>query len=77
MNGAASTHPSSHVAVNAAQYERLTPHRKVLITLVLSVCSFLAPTSSTTILSAIAELARTSNSTGTTINLSTEGKGRD
>lgn len=70
MNGAASTHPSSHIEINAAQYERFTPHRKILITAVLSVCSFLAPISSTTILSAIPEVAATFHTTGTIINLS-------
>jgi Major Facilitator Superfamily len=70
IHAAASTHPSSHIEVNAAQYERFTPHRKVLITIVLSVCSFLAPISSTTILSAIPEVAATFNTTGTIINVS-------
>ena len=70
MHGAASTHPSSHIEVNAAQYERFTPHRKVLITVVLSVCSFLAPISSTTILSAIPEVAQTYHTSGTIINVS-------
>lgn len=70
MHGAASTHPSSHIEVNAAQYERFAPRRKILITVVLSVCSLLAPISSTTILSAIPEVAATYNTTGTIINVS-------
>jgi len=61
---------SSHVEVNAAQYERFTEHRKIIITAVLSLCGFLAPISSTTILSAIPEVAATYNTTGTIINLS-------
>ena len=64
------TNASSYVETNAAQYERFSPHRKMLITAVLSFCGFLAPISSTTILSAIPEVAATYNTTGTIINIS-------
>ncbi|OAP59372.1 hypothetical protein AYL99_06670 [Fonsecaea erecta] len=64
------SHGSSFVEVNAAQYERFSERRKVVITCVLSLCGFLAPISSTTILSAIPEVAATYNTDGTIINLS-------
>ncbi len=66
LHGAA----SHHVEADAAQYERFSPHRKVIITTVISVCGFLAPISSTTILAAIPEVAATYHSTGSIINLS-------
>jgi hypothetical protein len=50
-------------------YNRIPPHRKVIITCVLAVCGFLAPVSSTTVLSAIPEVAATFNTTGSIINL--------
>ncbi|KAF7353869.1 Major facilitator superfamily transporter protein [Mycena venus] len=50
-------------------YDRLPPHRKVIITCVLAICGFLAPMSSTTVLSAIPEVAGTFNTTGAIINL--------
>ncbi|KAK5464566.1 hypothetical protein LTS15_001128 [Exophiala xenobiotica] len=61
---------SSYIEINAAQYERFTPRRKLLITCVLSLCGFLAPISSTTILSAIPEVATTYHTSGTVINVS-------
>ncbi|KAJ7700756.1 MFS transporter [Mycena rosella] len=51
-------------------YDRIPPHRKSIITCILAVCGFLAPISSTTVLSAIPEVASTFNTTGTIINLS-------
>ncbi|KAJ7084871.1 major facilitator superfamily domain-containing protein [Mycena belliarum] len=53
-----------------AIYDRLPAHRKTMITCILAVCGFLAPMSSTTVLSAIPEVASTFNTTGTIINLS-------
>ncbi|KAJ7221497.1 major facilitator superfamily domain-containing protein [Mycena pura] len=53
-----------------AIYDRLSPHRKTLITCILAVCGFLAPISSTTVLSAIPEVASTYNTTGSIINVS-------
>ncbi|KIW93951.1 uncharacterized protein Z519_05266 [Cladophialophora bantiana CBS 173.52] len=64
------SHDSSFVEINAAQYERFSERRKLVITCVLSLCGFLAPISSTTILSAIPEVAATYNTDGTIINLS-------
>ncbi|KAK7035974.1 MFS general substrate transporter [Favolaschia claudopus] len=51
-------------------YERLSPSRKVIISCILSLCGFLAPISSTTVLSAVPEVASTFNSTGSIINIS-------
>lgn len=67
---AVASHASSYVEVNAAQYERFSLTKKHIITFVLSVCGFLAPVSSTAILSAIPEVAKTYNTTGSIINLS-------
>ena len=61
---------SVHVEADAAQYERFSSHKKVIITCILALCGFLAPFSSTTILAAIPEVAAEYNSTGTIINLS-------
>lgn len=61
---------SSYVEVPDEVYDRLKPSRKLVIVALLSFCSFLAPISSTTILSAIPEVAATYHSTGTIINLS-------
>ena len=64
------TNASSFVEVNAAQYERFSPRRKMGITAVLSLCGFLAPISSTTILSAIPEVAHDYDTSGSIINVS-------
>lgn len=56
--------------VDAEQYLRFSPARKVVIVGVLSFCSFLAPISSTSILAAIPEVAKTYNTTGSVINAS-------
>ena len=64
------TNASSYVEINAAQYERFSPTRKIMITAVLSLCGFLAPISSTTILAAIPEVASTYSTSGSIINLS-------
>lgn len=56
--------------VDAEQYLRFSPTRKVLIVFVLSFCSFLAPISSTSILSGIPEVAKTYNTSGSVINAS-------
>ena len=50
-------------------YDRLPNHRKVIITSVLSLCGFLAPTSSTMVLPAVPDIAATFHSTGTIVNL--------
>lgn len=56
--------------VDAEQYLRFSPARKNLIVFVLSFCSFLAPISSTSILSGIPEVAKTYETTGSIINAS-------
>lgn len=56
--------------VDAEQYLRFSPARKAVIVFVLSFCSFLAPISSTSILSGIPEVAKTYNTTGSVINAS-------
>ncbi|CAG7945275.1 hypothetical protein PENNAL_c0021G00141 [Penicillium nalgiovense] len=56
--------------VDAEQYLRFSPVRKVVIVGVLSFCSFLAPISSTSILAGIPEVAQTYNTTGSVINAS-------
>ncbi|KAJ7932732.1 major facilitator superfamily domain-containing protein [Mycena leptocephala] len=50
-------------------YDRIPPYRKSIITCVVSFCGFLAPMSSTTVLSAIPEVASSFNTTGSIINL--------
>lgn len=61
---------NSNVEVPDEIYDRLPHSRKLVIVALLSFCSFLAPISSTTILSAVPEVAATYNTTGTIINLS-------
>ncbi|KAJ6011381.1 hypothetical protein N7451_002793 [Penicillium sp. IBT 35674x] len=56
--------------VDADQYLRFSHKRKILIVAVLSFCSFLAPISSTSILSGVPEVAVTYNTTGSIINAS-------
>lgn len=51
-------------------YDKFTSSRKIIIVCVLSFCSFLAPISSTSILSASPEVVATYNTTGTIFNLS-------
>ncbi|KAF2878335.1 major facilitator superfamily domain-containing protein [Massariosphaeria phaeospora] len=51
-------------------YNKFTERRKMIITAVLSFCSFLAPVSSTTVLSAVPEVAATYQCDGSIINLS-------
>ena len=55
---------------NDEVYNRFTERRKNLITAVLSFCSFLAPVSSTTVLSAVPEVAATYGCDGSVINVS-------
>lgn len=62
----------SYVATgdNDEVYNRFSERRKMVITAVLSFCSFLAPVSSTTVLSAVPEVAATYQCDGSIINLS-------
>lgn len=59
-----------HYEVGDEIYQRFTPGRKILIVVILSFSSFLAPVGSTMVLSAIPEVASTYNTTGTIINIS-------
>lgn len=63
-------HYTSYVEIPDEIYDRLPHLRKLIIVALLSFCGFLAPISSTTILSAVPEVAATYKSTGTIINLS-------
>ncbi|VUC29947.1 unnamed protein product [Clonostachys rosea] len=51
-------------------YNRFSKRRKRLITFTVSLCGFLSPMSSTTVLSAIPEVAQTFQTTGSVINIS-------
>ncbi|KAF2025296.1 MFS general substrate transporter [Setomelanomma holmii] len=51
-------------------YNRYSERRKTIIVAVMSFCSFLAPVSSTTVLSAVPEVAATFNTDGSIINVS-------
>jgi hypothetical protein len=51
-------------------YKRFSERRKTIIVAVVSFCSFLAPISSTTVLSAVPEVAATFNTDGSIINVS-------
>ncbi|KAF7294529.1 Major facilitator superfamily transporter protein [Mycena indigotica] len=62
--------PTKTKTIDDSIYDRLPPHRKHIITCILSVCGFLAPISSTTVLSAIPEVAGTYHTTGSIINVS-------
>lgn len=61
---------TQHSEPNAAQYTRFSSNQKVVITAIVSFVSFLAPISSTSILSAIPEVAKEYGSTGSIINIS-------
>jgi MFS family permease len=60
----------SAVQVSDDVYDRLSPKHKNVIVALLSFCSFLAPISSTAILSAVPEVATDFGTTGSVINLS-------
>jgi multidrug resistance protein len=55
---------------NDVIYNRFSHGRKMVIVAVVSFCSFLAPISSTTVLSAVPEVAETFNTDGSIINIS-------
>ncbi|KAI1638965.1 major facilitator superfamily domain-containing protein [Biscogniauxia mediterranea] len=60
---------SSVVEVPDEVYERLPPHRKMVIVSLLAFCSFLAPISSTSVLAATPEVAAEYNASGAVVNL--------
>jgi hypothetical protein len=55
---------------NDVIYNKFTDRRKMVIVAVVSFCSFLAPISSTTVLSAVPEVANTFDTDGSIINVS-------
>lgn len=65
-------HPDhdEHYETGDEVYDRFTHKRKMIIVTVLSFCSFLAPISSTSILSAAPEVVATYNTTGTIFGIS-------
>jgi hypothetical protein len=63
-------HYTSFVEVPDEVYDRFPPHRKIMIVVLLSFCSFLAPISSTSVLSATPEVAAEFHSTGTVLDIS-------
>ncbi|ROW08147.1 hypothetical protein VPNG_06882 [Cytospora leucostoma] len=63
-------HYTSYVEVPDAVYDRTPRHRKVVIVALLSYCAFLAPISSTTVLSATPEVAAEYHTTGSIVDLS-------
>ena len=63
-------HYSSFIEVPDEVYDRFPKHRKTVIVVLLSFCSFLAPISSTSVLAATPEVAAEFNTTGTIINVS-------
>lgn len=62
-------HYTSHVEIPDEFYDIIPPGRKIVITTLLSFCSFLSPTSSTTVLAAVPEVAAEFDTTGIIINL--------
>lgn len=62
-------HYTSQVEIPDEVYNRISPTRKSVIVALLAFCSFLAPISSTTVLSAVPEVAETFQTTGTIVNL--------
>lgn len=70
-----SHHDMAHVTYtptgdNDTVYDKFSPHRKHIIVAVVSFCSFLAPVSSTTVLSAVPEVAATFSTDGSIVNIS-------
>lgn len=57
-------HYNSHISIPDSVYDKISPRKKMVIVALLAYCSFLAPISSTAILSAIPEVAATYNTTG-------------
>jgi MFS family permease len=66
----ASNNDDDHYEEGDEVYSKFTPNKKIVIVSVLSFCSFLAPISSTSILSASPEVVATFHTTGALFNLS-------
>ncbi|OTB07105.1 hypothetical protein M426DRAFT_318462 [Hypoxylon sp. CI-4A] len=60
---------SSVVDIPDEVYDRLPPHRKLIIVALMSFCSFLSPISSTSVLAATPEVAAEYATTGTILNV--------
>lgn len=63
-------HYTSFVEVPDSVYDRIPARRKLVIVALLSYCAFLAPISSTTVLSAVPEVAAELRTTGAIVNVS-------
>ena len=63
-------HIDNHFEAGDEIYNKFPHHRKVVIVIVLSISSFLAPMSSTSILAAIPQVADTYQTTSSIINIS-------
>lgn len=63
-------HYTSFVEVPDSVYDRIPNRRKIVIVALLSYCAFLAPISSTTVLSATPEVAAEYHTTGTIVDIS-------
>jgi MFS family permease len=50
-------------------YDKFSPHRKTLVVVLMSFCSFLAPISSTSVLAATPEVAAEYGTTGSIVNV--------
>lgn len=61
---------SPYIEAGEEVYDRVSSSRKHVIVTVLSFCAFLAPLSSTSILAAVPEVAKTYHTTGSIINVS-------
>ncbi|CBX90495.1 hypothetical protein LEMA_P066210.1 [Plenodomus lingam JN3] len=64
------TTPTTTTTAADAIYTKFSPRRKYIIVAIVSFCSFLAPVSSTTVLSAVPEVAATYGTDGSVINVS-------
>jgi hypothetical protein len=70
VNDDSSTETDEYEEEDAEQYLRFSPSRKMAIVAILTYCAFLTPISSTAILTAVPELAKTFGTTGDMINAS-------
>lgn len=62
--------PGLAIEITDEFYDRLPPHRKLVIVALLSYCSFLSPISSTSVLAAIPEIAEEYDTSGSIVNVS-------
>lgn len=62
-------HYTSYTEVPDSVYNKFSPQRKLTVVILLSYCAFLAPISSTTVLSATPEVAAEYRTTGSIVNV--------